>query len=69
MSQSWAILREGYSTGSKEADEEVKSFQDQIKELEQAYSEGLKALTETSNNLIQLVSIIHASSGEITTDL
>lgn len=63
VSQSLAVLRE---KGSKEVDEEVNSFSDQINKLEQVYSEGLEALTETSKNLIQLVSMIHSSSTDNT---
>lgn len=63
MSQSWAVLRENDSTGSKEVDEEVRSFGDQINQLEQVYSEGLKTLTDVSNNLIQLVSTHYSSVG------
>lgn len=73
VSQSFAVLRENDFTGSKEVDEEVRSFGDQVKsfgdqinKLERIYSEGLKALTETSKELIQLVSIIHSSSKDNT---
>jgi hypothetical protein len=61
-SQSWVVLRDNESTGSEEENKAMVMFQDQINKLEEVYSEGLKALMETSKDLIQLVSIIHSSS-------
>lgn len=61
-SQSWAVLRDNESTGSEEMNKAMGIFQNQINRLEEEYSEGLKALMETSKDLIQLVSIIHSSS-------
>ncbi|CAI7650494.1 unnamed protein product [Penicillium discolor] len=53
-SQSWVVLRENESTGSEEENKAMGIFEDQIKRLEEVYSEGLKALMETSKDLIQL---------------
>jgi hypothetical protein len=52
-SQSWAVLRDA---GSEEVNKAMDIFQSQINRLEEVYSEGLKALMETSKDLIQLVS-------------
>lgn len=58
-SQSLAVLRDNESTGSEELNKAMLIFQNQINRLEEVYSEGLKALMETSKDLIQLVSIIY----------
>ncbi|KAJ5817114.1 ankyrin-2 [Penicillium robsamsonii] len=53
-SQSLVVLRDNGSTGSEERKKAMVIFQDQINRLEEVYSEGLKALMETSKDLIQL---------------
>ncbi|CRL24611.1 DNA methylase, N-6 adenine-specific, conserved site [Penicillium camemberti] len=53
-SQSLAVLRDNESTGSEELNKAMLIFQNQINRLEEVYSEGLKALMETSKDLIQL---------------
>jgi hypothetical protein len=69
-SESWAVLRENDSTGEEQVGEDVKSFWLEIAKLEIAYREGLKTLTETSRDLIQLVSISHSCAEEkVLTDL
>jgi hypothetical protein len=64
MSETWAVLRESDSTGEEQVGDDVKSFRLEIAKLEKAYREGLKTLTETSRDLIQLVSISRSCAEE-----
>lgn len=59
-SQSWAVIFESDSMGDNQGDGVAGEFQRETNELKQKYSEGLKTLTETSRDLIQLVSIYHS---------
>lgn len=59
-SQSWAVICESDSMGHNQGDGVASAFQRETNELKQKYSEGLKTLTDTSRDLIQLVSIYYS---------
>jgi hypothetical protein len=54
-SKLWAVLRDNEPAVGQQANEAVKKFSEAIETLKRAYSEGLETLTNTSQDLIQLV--------------
>ncbi|KAJ5638360.1 ankyrin-2 [Penicillium lividum] len=54
MSRSWSVLRENKTVGRGYVHKGEEGFEEEINKLERAFLNGLKSLTETSNDLIQL---------------
>jgi len=55
ISKLWAVLREDELAADQQANEVMKKFSDAIETLKNAHLEGLRTLTDTSKDLIQLV--------------